>query len=166
MDFEKNDETDKGKKYTHCGVPMMLFLLLFYTISIVFMVIFWANELFYILLPTTVFFLFGILNTYNITITVNNTYFSFKLGVGLIKKRYKIVNIKSCKPYSGISKRIGIGSKLSITGNVLNYYIVTGFKSIEIQFHDRKTVVHIGTPLPEEISQYIQLLIDGNKNIQ
>ena len=107
-------------------------------------------------------FLFSLLCIYKITITIDDTYLSFKLGVGLIKKRYKIADIKSCKQYSGISKRIGIGSKMSFTGNKLEYFIVTGFEAIELQFNNRTTIVHIGTPLSEEISRQIQSLIEDD----
>ena len=143
----------------------MVFISLIYIFFLAFSIILWANELFYLNLLITAGLLFGLLCVYNITITIDNTYFSFKLGIGLIKKRYIIANIKSCKPVSGISKRIGIGAKMSFTGYILIYYIVTGFKAIELQFHDRNTIVHIGTPIAEEISQHIQTLIDGNRTV-
>ena len=91
---------------------------------------------------------------------IDETYFSFKLGIGVIKKRYKIENIKVCKPYSGLSKRIGIGCKTSFGGKVLKYYILTGFSAIELQFHDEQSLtVLVGTNNPDEICQYIQELI-------
>ena len=123
-----------------------------------------SNELFYIYLLIITALLFGLLCVYNITITINNSYLSFKLGIGLIKKKYKIADIKSCKPYSGISKRIGIGSKMSFSGDILEYYIVTGFEAIELQFHNKKAIVCIGTPLSEEISQQVQSLIEEDSN--
>jgi hypothetical protein len=136
-----------------------------YTLFWVLLVILGAANKYYIYLLVSVCFLFGLLCVYNITIEIDNTHFSFKLGIGLIKKRYEIANIKSCKPYSGISKRFGIGSKVSFfTGRKLEYYIVTGYKAVELQFFDRpSTIVLIGTNSPEEISQYVQLLIEKNK---
>ena len=159
-------EWNKEKRYTHWGVPIMLFMLLMYLFFLVLTIIFWVNELFNICLLITAVFFFGLLCVYNITIIIDNTYLSFKLGIGLIKKRYKIANIKSCKPVCGISKRIGIGTKIFFTGDILKYYIVTGFKAVELQFYDNKVTVHIGTPLSDTISQQIQLLIDENKNVQ
>ena len=144
----------------------MVVILLMYLLFLAFSMIFWANDLFYIFLLLTEGLFFGLLCVYNISIMIDNKYLSFKLGIGLIKKRYKIANIKSCKPVSGISKRIGVGTKVSFTGDILKYYIVTGFKAIELQFHDNKVIVHIGTPFPEKISQQIQLLIDENINVQ
>ena len=133
----------KEKKYIHHGVPIIVFMILMYLCIMAFLLINRVNESLYICLFITASLLFGLLCVYNITITIDNTYLSFKLGIGLIKKRYRITNIKSCKSYSGISKRIGIGTKMSCTGDKLNYYIVTGSKTIELKFHDNKTIVHI-----------------------
>jgi hypothetical protein len=152
------------KKYTHCGVAIIIVMLssyiFFFVLSVILKPINWSI---YIYLFATAGLLFSLLCLYNITITIDNTYLSFKLGIGLIKKKYKIANIKSCKPYSGAPKRIGVGSKMSFTGKILKYYIVTGFKAIELQFHDQKITVLIGTNQPDEISQYVQSLIDEYK---
>jgi hypothetical protein len=149
------------KKYIHQGTAIVTFMLLMYVLFSVLPVILGAtiSELLYPYLFITAGLLFGLLCVYNITITIGSTYLSIKLGIGLIKKRYEIAKIKSCKPI--VSRRIGSGSKTSFTGARLEYYIVTGSKAIELEFHDRKnTTVQIGTPLSEEISQYVQSLID------
>ena len=139
----------------------MVFMLIMHLLFVASWVIFQINGLFYACLFSTAFLLFSLLCVYNITITIDKTYLSFKLGIGLIKKRYKIANIRSCKPFSGISKKMGIGCKMTFGGDMLKYYIVTGFKAIELRFHDNDNlIVRIGTPLPEEISQQIQLYID------
>ena len=152
-----------GKKYTYWGVGIIVFMLLMYIFILVLSAIL-KNEQLYTYLFGTVGLLCGLLCFYNITITIDKTYLSFRLGIGLIQKKYKIANIKSCKPYTDTPKRIGIGSKMSFTGNILKYYIVTGFKAIELQFYDSpKTTVLIGTNQPYEISQYVQSLIDKNK---
>lgn len=153
------------KKYTYWGVAIIIFILLMYIFFLVLLLLLKPiNELLYAYLFVTIGLLLVLLCVYNITITINKTYFSFKLGIGLIKKKYKITNIKSCKPYSGIPKRIGIGSKMTFKGNILNYYILPGFKAIELNFHDRQNLtILIGTNQPDEISQYVQSLIDENK---
>ena len=121
------------KRYTYWGIPIMVFMFVMYLFVIALLVFLQANELFYKCFFITLILLFGLSCFYNITITIDNTYFSFKLGIGLIKKKYKITNIKSCNPYTGISKKIGIGSKMSIRGYIIDFYIVTGFKAIELQ---------------------------------
>ena len=154
----------QGKSYTHRGTPFMVFLSLGVIILLALLVRLKSiNEQFYIYLLIIVVLLFGLLCVYKITITFDNTYFAFKLGIGLIKKRYKIADIKSCKLYSGISKRFGIGYKMGF-GGILEYYIVTGLKVIELQFYDNRAIVRIGTPLADEISQQIQSLIEEERN--
>jgi len=120
-----------------------------------------VNYEFYIYIIAFLGLLFGLLYVYKITIIIDNTHLYFELGIGLVKKKYEIANIKSCKPYSGISKRMGIGTKMSFTGNILKYYIVTAGKAIELKFHDNENLtVLIGTNQPDEICQYVQSLID------
>ena len=153
------------KKYTHWGIPIIGFLSLW---VLFFLFLLTRTEsinwLFFTYSAIITILLFGILCVYNITITIDDSYFSFKLGMGLIKRRYNIADIKSCKPYAGFSKRIGIGWKRSVSGNLLEYYIVTGFKAIELQFHNKKAIVLIGTPLAEEISQQIQSQIKKSES--
>ena len=155
----------KEKIYTHRGVPMIVFLLLMYLLlwipsCVIFLVLKWWFYACLMGMLGTTLCLFGLLCVYKITITIDDTYFSFKLGIGLTKKRYKIANIKSCKPYTGLRNGMGIGTKRDFNGNIFKYYMVTGSKAIELRFHDNdKFTVLIGTPLPEEISQQIQLLM-------
>ncbi|MDR0843187.1 MAG: hypothetical protein LBP68_07205, partial [Acidobacteriota bacterium] len=100
------------KRYTHLGIPIMVFMLLMYLFFLAIWVICrGSDELFYPCLFSTAGLLFGLLCVYNITITIDGTYISFKLGIGLIKKRYEIASIKSCEPVSGIVKKMGIGTK-------------------------------------------------------
>ena len=82
----------------------------------------------------------------------------------MIKKRYEITNIKSCQPYSGIHRGFGIGTKRNFAGDVLKQYNVTGMKAIELRLYDDNSIIKIGTNQPEEISQYVQSLIERNEN--
>ncbi|MCL1932850.1 MAG: hypothetical protein FWF53_03415 [Candidatus Azobacteroides sp.] len=157
MDEEGVGKTFLIKEYTYLGVPMIVFLLL--SSVIFFLLLLIINKLFYIWLLLIAATLFGLLCFYNITITIDESYFSFKLGIGLIKKKYKIENIKSCNLYSGIHKGFGVGTKVSFAGKMLKQYNVTGLKAIELQFYDNDIIVKIGTPQPDEISQCVQELI-------
>jgi hypothetical protein len=151
----------ESKTYTYLGVPMIVFLSLAIVIFLILLLV--MNDLFYMWLLMIAGALFGLLCFYNITITIDETYFSFKLGIGLIKKRYEIANIKSCKPYSGIHKGFGIGTKMNFAGDVLKQYNVTGLKAIELRLYNDNAIIKIGTPQPEEISQYVQSLIDESR---
>jgi len=152
-------EWNKEKRYTDRGIPIIAVIL---AVVVVFAGLTWLEYIDSVQSYGLIaILLFGLLCFYNITITIENTHISFILGIGLIKKRYEIKNIKSCKPI--ISQKIGIGAKIDFNGKIIKRYIVTGFKAIELQFHDSKTIVHIGTTQPDEICKQIQSLIDGNK---
>jgi hypothetical protein len=161
------------KIYAYRGTAMMVFLLLMYLFILVFPIVLlylisgqginWQIYLYGIVLIPGLFVLFGLLCLYNITITIDDTYFSFKLGIGCVKKRYEIANIKSCKPYSGIHTGFGVGIKKNFSGDVLKQYNVTGKKAIELRLYDNNAIIKIGTPQPEEISQYVQSLMEKNR---
>ena len=98
---------------------------------------------------------------YQLTIIVDSSNVSFKLGIGLVRKSYKISDLKSCKPVTN-SALNGIGIRMLSNGWLYN---VTGLKAIELQFKNRKSVIRIGTDRPEEISELIQSLIGGDTTI-
>ena len=155
----------KGKRYTQWGTALITLLLpCIVLFTILLAKVEYVNMLFYLHLFISVFLLCCLLCFYNLTITVDNMYVSFKMGIGLIRKRYKISNVKSCKPITcsstfGAHFLNGFGIRFFPNGVQYN---VSGFKAIELQFHDRDTVIRIGTNQPEEISQQIQSLMDGN----
>lgn len=151
---------EKMKRYTQWGIASIALLLP----SLIFFLVLLLrletiNTLFYVYLVMSVILFFALLCFHNLTITIDDTSVSFKLGIGLINKRYKIKNIKSCKPISYSIFR-GFGIRVFPNGVLYN---VSGLKAIELQFYDRNTVVQIGTNQPEEITQLIQSLIGGNK---
>lgn len=154
----------KTRTYTHRGTSMIVFLLFLYIFVLAILAITKSlNNSFYPLLFLTIAFLFCLLCFYNITITIDESYLSIKLGIGLIRKKYEIANIKSCEPHSSIQKRIGVGSKMSLDGNILIYYILSRPNVIELHFHDKQNVtLLIGTNNADEICQYIQSRINKN----
>ena len=105
-------------------------------------------------------FLLCLLTFYKLTIIVDSEYVSFKLGLGLISKKYKISNLKVCKPVTN-SVFNGIGIRMMPNGWLYN---VSGLKAIELQFINKDSVIRIGTNNPEEISQLIQSRIGGENN--
>lgn len=99
----------------------------------------------------TLTFLLCILIFYKITIKVSESYVMFSLGIGLIKKKYLISDIKSCHPVRN-SPLYGIGIRKIPGGWLFN---VSGLGAIELAFNDRDSVVRIGTGDPEKVSEYI-----------
>jgi len=112
---------------------------------------------FYIHLSLVIVFLICLLVFYKLTITVDDKSVTFKLGIGLVGKSYKIADLKSCKPVA-TSVLNGIGIRMLPNGWLYN---VTGLKAIELRFANKKSIVQIGTNKPDEISQLIQSLIGG-----
>jgi hypothetical protein len=149
------------KKYTQFGTFLVIIM---FPLLIMFMVMLFKSGFkndweCYIHLFLVFTLLISLLIFYKLTITINNTTVAFKLGVGWIGKSYKISDIKSCKTVSN-SPINGIGIRMLSNGWLFN---VSGFKAIELQFNNKKSVVRIGTNKPDEISQLIQsLLVGGN----
>ena len=147
------------KKYTQFGtfsvVIMLPLFLLFTGLSIKSGLTNSPEFIIHIILALT--FLICLLIFYKLTIIVNNTNVSFKLGIGLISKSYNISGIKSCRPVTN-SPLYGIGIRMLPNGWLYN---VTGLKAIELQFRNKKSVVRIGTNRPKEICELVQSLIGG-----
>jgi len=112
---------------------------------------------FYINLILVIVFLICLLVFYKLTIIVDNKFVTFKLGIGLVGKSYKIADLKTCKPVA-TSVLNGIGIRMLSNGWLYN---VTGLKAIELRFANKNSIVQIGTNKPDEISQLIQSLIGG-----
>ncbi len=102
-----------------------------------------------------VIFLICLLTFYKLTIIVDNTSVSFKLGIGIFGQSYKLSEIASCKPVKNLWI-YGVGIHM-IPGGWL--YNVSGFKAIELRFKDRTRVIRIGTNNPDEITGVIKELI-------
>ncbi len=94
-----------------------------------------------------------------LTIYVNNVSVSFKLGIGLVGKRYLISDIKSCRPVRN-SPFYGLGIRM-IPGGWL--YSVSGLGAVELSFKSRKSVVRIGTDKPEAVAAAINRFIGEGK---
>ena len=156
-------ETKKFTQFGTFSVIIMLPLLLLFTGMMIKSGLTNSPD-FYIHIFLVLTFLICSLIFYKLTIFVDNKRVSFKLGIGLVGKSYKIADIKSCKPVSN-SAFNGIGIHMLSNGWLYN---VTGLKAIELHFNNKKSVVRIGTNKPEEISQVIQKLIGGdipNENV-
>jgi hypothetical protein len=147
----------ESKKYTQFGtftVVIMLPLFLLFTGLLIKSALTNSPD-FYLHVFLVVTFLICLLIFYKLTITVDQTKVSFKLGIGLVRKSYKISDVKSCKSVTN-SIFNGIGIRMLPNGWLYN---VTGLKAIELQFRNKKSVVRIGTNQPEEICGLIQSMI-------
>jgi len=151
------------KKYTQFGtVSVVILLPLFLLFAVLTIKSALANtpELIVLGVLSLTFFL-CLLTFYKLTITVDNTHVSFKLGIGLFSKSYKIADLSSCTPVTN-SAIYGIGIRWLPDGWLYN---VSGLKAIELRFKHKASVIRIGTNKPEEISQFIQSLMGSENSI-
>ena len=91
---------------------------------------------------------------YKLTITVSEEYVKFSFGIGLIKGKYNLKDIARCQPIHYIP--LGWGIRLR-PGVIL--FNVSGNKAIELEIKNKNRKVWIGTNVPQEIADYINLLI-------
>ncbi len=97
-----------------------------------------------------------LLLVYRLSITINEQYVSFKMGIGLINKKYPISDIRSVEIVKN-NWMYGWGIRF-IPGGWL--YNVSGFKAIELRFHSSDKIIRIGTDKPEEIEKEIRSRIN------
>jgi len=104
-------------------------------------------------------FMVCLLNFYKLTIIIDNTTVSFKLGIGIFGKSYKIADIKSCEPV--VDSFLNGWGIHKIPGGWL--YNVSGFRAIELTFKDTDKVVRIGTNKGDEITEVISGLLNSKQ---
>lgn len=148
----------EAKKYTQFGTFMVVSML---SILLLFIVIFYRTGLLSgtdVIIPFSSILIIAIclLLFYQLSIYIDHTSLSFKMGIGLIGKSYKLSEIKSCKPVRN-SVFMGLGIRMLSNGWMYN---VSGLKAIELEFYNKSSVVRIGTDRPEKISEVINGLIE------
>ena len=123
-----------------------------------------SDTAFVVILTSIILFLIiCILIFYKLTIFIDDSHISFKLGIGLIGKEYALTNIEYCKAVKN-SAWYGIGIRLTPEGWLYN---VSGLYAIELGLRNKKKI-RIGTDNPEAITQIINKLInksDSGSNI-
>jgi hypothetical protein len=112
------------------------------------------------------------LSFYKLTILVNDDYVAFSFGIGLVKKKYNLRQIKSCIPVKGkfsIYSRISF-EKLPNGGKA--YLLSSALPSIEIAYKMENGCIctdRVGTDKPKDIADYINkkiVSIDDIVNIR
>ena len=109
------------------------------------------------LIAVAIVIFFSLLTFYRITILVDDTFVTFSLGIGLIKKSYRLTDIKSCYPVRNFPLT-GFGIRKIPNGWLYN---VSGLDAVELSFYNRNSVVRIGTNKPYEVAEVINGLL-GN----
>lgn len=138
------------KEYVQYGKTLLAIQLLVITGVVATMFLVGFNDPFQtgILLFVLATFVLTTLTFYKLTITIDETHFTFTLGIGLIRKSYLLSDIQSCTPIKN-SVFSGLGIHLTSGGWLYN---VSGSYSVELQFKTHANSVRIGTDRPDEIA--------------
>ena len=146
------------KKYTQFGtfsVAVMLPILIFLVIMLI---ITGLNDPVpaIVMIFVIVSLIVCLLIFYKLTIDIDDTHVAFKLGIGLVKKKYALKDIAACRPVKN-SVLYGIGIHLTSDGWLYN---VSGLYALELTFKNKKSKVRIGTDKPEEVAETINKLLN------
>jgi hypothetical protein len=145
------------RKYTQFGTLSVIVMGSCLIIFIVMMIISGFNDLALIgiLSFIALIMIICLLIFYKLTIYIDDNYIQFKLGIGLIAKKYLISEIQSCKSVRN-NPLYGIGIRKIPKGWLYN---VSGLSAIELTFKNQKTNIRIGSNQPDEIAEVISRMI-------
>ena len=148
----------ESKKYTQFGtfIAIIISVLLVIAASLLINHGFSADQETYLYAFLVLVFLACLLTFYKLTIIIDSTTVSFKLGIGLLGKSYQTSEIKSCNPVKNLWI-YGVGIHIYKLPNSW-LYNVSGSKAIELRFKDSSKVVRIGTNQPDEVAAAIREL--------
>ncbi len=106
------------------------------------------------------FFLLGILMLfYNLTVTIDDQDLRISFGIGLIRKRFPLDQIDSCRPVRN-SWLYGWGIRLTPRGWLYN---VSGLEAVELKMKSGKTC-RIGTDEPKVLAAAIQEALERSNS--
>jgi hypothetical protein len=94
---------------------------------------------------------FAALLFYNLSVKVTSEKVSIRFGIGLIRKSFAISAIETCIP---VTNKWWYGWGIHFAG-ITTIFNVSGMKAIELTFKGRRRKVRIGTDHPDELSRYI-----------
>jgi len=145
------------KKFTQFGTFTVIILSVLLIVFVILLIDhgFSAKPETYMSASLVLAFTVCLLTFYKLTIMVDDITFSFKLGIGIFSKSYKIDEIESC---NSVKNKFIFGWGIHLIPNGW-LYNVSGFKAIELTFKNSNKVVRIGTNKPEEIVELMQRLI-------
>jgi hypothetical protein len=146
-----------SKMYTQFGkfsVAVMLPILIFLVIMLI---LTGFNDVIpaLIMIFVIVTILVCLLIFYKLTIEIDNTHVAFKLGTGLVRKKYALKDIEGCRPVKN-SALYGIGIRIIPDGWLYN---VSGRFAVELTFKNKKSKIRIGSDKPEEVAETINKLV-------
>ncbi|MCU0409308.1 MAG: hypothetical protein MUD02_10205 [Bacteroidales bacterium] len=141
------------KKFTQFGTFSVAVLGTLFIVTAILPLVLRDLELFVIILLLFVALAMAIclLIFYKLTIIVDDTHLSFRMGAGIVSKKIRLADIKECRAVRN-SPLTGIGIRLYSKGWLYN---VSGLDAIELSFRNRPGRLRIGTDVPNEVAAYV-----------
>jgi hypothetical protein len=96
---------------------------------------------------------------YRLTIEIYGEVIRISFGIGLIRVNYALADIREARPVRN-PWWAGFGIRW-LPGYTL--YNVSGLRGVELSFKNSKRKVRIGTDVPEEISRYINEVVQTRR---
>jgi hypothetical protein len=147
------------KKFTQPGTFSIIVLVPIMILCIVLLLILGMDEpaMMIIFSFIILIFILCLLTFYKLTIIIDDTHLTFRMGIGMINKSYPLSEIESC---TAVKNPIfyGIGIHMTTSGWLYN---VSGSSAIELTFKNRKGSIRIGTNKPDEIAGILNERIDN-----
>jgi len=143
----------EAKKFTQFGTFSVLILGPYFVLSLVLAFTLGSSDMMGKVIAGVVALTIGIclLIFYKLTIIIDDTHLSFKLGAGLVSRKFPLASIKECTAVRN-NPMTGIGIRLYSNGWLYN---VSGLGAIELTFNNKKSRIRIGTDKPEEIAKLV-----------
>lgn len=146
-----------AKHFTQTGTFSILLLVPLIVVTLVLIVLFGFKEM--IVLVTLGFvaaaLIICLLIFYKLTITIDENSISFRLGAGLVSRKYMLSEISGCRPVH-TDIMTGIGIRLMADGWLYN---VSGLSAVELTFKNSRSKIRIGTDKAEEISGLVNSML-------
>lgn len=98
---------------------------------------------------------------YNLTVEIDDAHLRFRFGIGLIRKRFPLNEIDSCRPVRN-SWLYGWGIRWTPRGWLYN---VSGLEAVELKMKSGKTF-RIGTDEPEVLAAALQEAVERSGDFQ
>ena len=96
----------------------------------------------------------------SLTVEIDAEYLRIRFGIGLIRKRFPLDQIDTCRPVSNLWI-YGWGIRLTPYGWLYN---VSGLEAVELKMKSGKTC-RIGTDEPEVLTAALQKALDSSKPV-
>jgi len=146
------------KKFTQTGTFSIIVLLPILILSVIMFITIGMDEPAVMIIFGFIIlvFILCLLTFSRMTIIIDDTHLTFKMGIGLISRSFPLSDIQSCTSVKN-PLIYGVGVHMTSSGWLYN---VSGLHAVEIAFKNRKNRIRIGTDKPGDVARAINDKID------